>query len=169
MNGPAARPASFFTKPADAVVGDGETVAYPPETENFHYEAELVVAIGKTGRDILEEDALSHIWGYAVGNDLTRRDLQLKARDQGRPWNWRKAFGRSALIGPCAQGERGRPSGKRRHSPHGERRGETGRRSLRIDLVCSRNYLDLVPVDDAKARRLDHDRHVGRRRSHGGR
>ncbi len=59
-----------------------------------------MVAIGKTERDILEEDALSHVWGYAVGNDLTRRDLQLKARDQGRPWDWRKAFDRSAVIGP---------------------------------------------------------------------
>lgn len=93
-------PPFFFTKPADAVVESGETVAYPPETENFHYEAELVVAIGTGGRNIAEDDALSHVWGYAIGNDLTRRDLQLKARDQGRPWDWGKAFDRSAVIGP---------------------------------------------------------------------
>jgi fumarylpyruvate hydrolase len=93
-------PPFFFTKPADAVVGDGETVAYPPETENFHYEAELVVVIGKPGRNITEADALAHVWGYAVGNDLTRRDLQLVAREQGRPWDWGKAFDRSAVIGP---------------------------------------------------------------------
>ena len=75
-------PPFFFTKPADAVVMDGETVAYPPETENFHYEAELVAVIG------------------TAGNDRTRRDLQLKAREQGRPWDWGKAFDRSAVIGP---------------------------------------------------------------------
>ena len=93
-------PPFFFTKPADAVVDSGETVAYPPETENFHYEAELVVVIGKAGHDIPVADALSHVWGYAVGNDLTRRDLQLKAREQGRPWDWGKAFDRSAVIAP---------------------------------------------------------------------
>lgn len=93
-------PPFFFTKPADAVVDGGETVAYPPETENFHYEAELVAVIGKSGREIEEQDSLSHVWGYAVGNDLTRRDLQLRAREQGRPWDWGKAFDRSAVIGP---------------------------------------------------------------------
>jgi fumarylpyruvate hydrolase len=93
-------PPFFFTKPADAVVDSGETVAYPPETENFHYEAELVAVIGKAGRKIPEKDSLSHVWGYAIGNDLTRRDLQLKARDKGRPWDWGKAFDCSAVIGP---------------------------------------------------------------------
>lgn len=93
-------PPFFFTKPADAVVASGETVAYPPETENFHYEAELVAVIGTGGTNIAEEDSLTHVWGYAVGNDLTRRDLQLKAREQGRPWDWGKAFDRSAVIGP---------------------------------------------------------------------
>jgi fumarylpyruvate hydrolase len=93
-------PPFFFTKPADAVVMDGETVAYPPETANFHYEAELVVVIGKGGVNIAEEDTHDHIWGYAVGNDLTRRDLQLEAREKGRPWDWGKAFDRSAVIGP---------------------------------------------------------------------
>ncbi|UYN99383.1 MAG: fumarylacetoacetate hydrolase family protein [Devosia sp.] len=93
-------PPFFFTKPADAVVDSAEVVAYPPETGNFHYEAELVVAIGKAGSDIAEAQALDHVWGYAVGNDLTRRDLQLAAREQGRPWDWGKAFDRSAVIGP---------------------------------------------------------------------
>jgi fumarylpyruvate hydrolase len=97
---PDREPPFFFTKPADAVVMDGETVAYPPETENFHYEAELVVVIGTGGRDIAEAHALSHVWGYAVGNDLTRRDLQLAARELGRPWDMGKAFDRSAVIGP---------------------------------------------------------------------
>lgn len=98
---PDREPPFFFTKPADAVVMDRETVAYPPETENFHYEAELVVIIGTGGRDIAEADALSHVWGYAVGNDLTRRDLQLAARELGRPWDMGKAFDRSAVIGPA--------------------------------------------------------------------
>ncbi len=93
-------PPFFFTKPADAVVESGEAIAYPPETENFHYEAELVAVIGTGGINIPEEKSLDHVWGYAVGNDLTRRDLQLKAREQGRPWDWGKAFDRSAVIGP---------------------------------------------------------------------
>ena len=92
-------PPFFFTKPADALVDTGATVPYPAETGNFHYEAELVVAIGKGGFRISEESAAAHIYGYAVGNDLTRRDLQLKAREAGRPWDWGKAFDRSA---PCA-------------------------------------------------------------------
>jgi fumarylpyruvate hydrolase len=93
-------PPFFFTKPADAVVEDGQTVAYPPETRNFQHEAELVVAIGKAGREIPEDLAHDHIFGYAIGNDLTRRDLQLAAREAGRPWDWGKAFDRSAVIGP---------------------------------------------------------------------
>jgi fumarylpyruvate hydrolase len=97
---PDREPPFFFTKPADAVVDDNATVAYPPQTENFHYEAELVVAIGKGGVDIDEQDALDHVWGYAIGNELTRRDLQLAARDKGRPWDWGKAFDHSAVCGP---------------------------------------------------------------------
>lgn len=97
---PDREPPFFFTKPADAVVDDKETVAYPPETNNFHYEAELVIAIGKDGVNIPEGQALEYVWGYAIGNDLTRRDLQLTAREQGRPWDWGKAFDRSAVCGP---------------------------------------------------------------------
>ncbi|TXH70125.1 MAG: FAA hydrolase family protein [Thiothrix sp.] len=97
---PDREPPFFFTKPADAVVDDQQTVAYPPETNNFHYEAELVLAIGKGGTNIPEAQALDYIWGYAIGNDLTRRDLQLIAREQGRPWDWGKAFDRSAVCGP---------------------------------------------------------------------
>ncbi|MEO1293531.1 MAG: fumarylacetoacetate hydrolase family protein [Pseudomonadota bacterium] len=89
----------FFTKPADAVVDSGSAVPYPPLTENLHHEIELVVAIGIGGARITEEAALGHVWGYAVGVDLTRRDLQLAAREKGRPWDWGKAFDFSA---PCA-------------------------------------------------------------------
>jgi len=92
----------FFCKPADAVVpAQGEepaSVAFPPRTENLHHEIELVVAIGKTGRDIPVAEAENHIFGYAVGLDLTRRDLQFLMRDKGRPWELGKAFDQSAPI-----------------------------------------------------------------------
>ena len=90
----------FFTKPADTVIDDGATIPYPPLTNDLHHEAELVVAIGKGGTDIAEETALEHIWGYAAGNDLTRRDLQAEAKAAGRPWDWAKGFDNSALCGP---------------------------------------------------------------------
>jgi fumarylpyruvate hydrolase len=90
----------FFTKPADAVVASGQAVPYPPRTQNFHHEIELVVAIGQRAKNVAVGDANRHIWGYAVGNDLTRRDLQLQARDKGRPWDTGKAFDHSAVISP---------------------------------------------------------------------
>lgn len=93
-------PPFFFLKPADAVVDDCATIPYPPQTENFHFEAELVAVIGTGGKNIAEENSLDHVWGYAVGNDLTRRDLQLKAREQGRPWDLGKGFDKSAPVGP---------------------------------------------------------------------
>lgn len=93
-------PPFFFTKPADALVEDGTTIPYPSGTENLHYEAELVVAIGTGGRDISEVDALEHVYGYACGNDLTRRDLQTAAKKAGRPWDMAKGFDRSAVVGP---------------------------------------------------------------------
>lgn len=89
----------FFTKPADAVVENGTILPYPAATENLHFEAELVVAIGKAGRDIAEADALDHVYGYACGNDLTRRDLQAQAKQAGRPWDMAKGFDGSAVIG----------------------------------------------------------------------
>lgn len=95
---PDREPPFFFTKPADAVVANGVDVPYPSRTDNFHHEIELVVAIGKAGRDIRLQDAEEHIYGYAVGNDLTRRDIQLKARSEGRPWDAGKAFDLSAPI-----------------------------------------------------------------------
>lgn len=88
----------FFCKPADAVVPNDANVPYPSGTKNFHHEIELVVAIGQGGRDISAEVALEHVFGYAVGIDLTRRDLQLSARDKGRPWDAGKAFDLSAPL-----------------------------------------------------------------------
>ena len=97
---PDREPPFFFLKPADTVVDNGASVPYPPETKDFHYEIELVVAIAKAGVDIPVERALDHVFGYAVGIDLTRRDLQLQAREQGRPWDWGKGFDLSAPIAP---------------------------------------------------------------------
>ncbi|PVM83463.1 fumarylacetoacetate hydrolase family protein [Caulobacter endophyticus] len=96
---PDREPPFFFTAWAETVVPDGATIAYPQKTENFHYEAELVVAVGKTGRNIAVEDALDHVWGYAVGLDMTRRDLQLEARAQGRPWDTGKNVEQSSPLG----------------------------------------------------------------------
>lgn len=97
-------PPFFFLKPADAVlpVPEGSTgeMAYPPLTKNLHHEIELVVAIGVGGRDIPVEDAPKHIWGYAIGLDMTRRDLQNDMKKQGRPWSIGKGFDQSAPIGP---------------------------------------------------------------------
>jgi fumarylpyruvate hydrolase len=97
-------PPFFFMKPADAVlpVAQGETGAmdYPALTSNLHHEIELVVAIGVGGSRIAAAEALQHVWGYAVGLDMTRRDLQNDMKKQGRPWCIGKAFEQSAPIGP---------------------------------------------------------------------
>ena len=93
-------PPVFFTKPADAVVEQGVKIAYAAETADLHYEIELVIAIGKGGRNIEAADALAHVYGYAVGIDMTRRDTQAKAKKAGGPWDHAKAFDQSAPIGP---------------------------------------------------------------------
>jgi len=97
-------PPFFFMKPADAVlpVAEGATgeMDYPPQTRNLHHEIELVVAIGRGGRAIAAADAVHHIWGYAVGLDMTRRDLQGEMKKQGRPWCIGKGFDQSAPIAP---------------------------------------------------------------------
>ena len=86
----------FFSKPSDAVVIDNKPVTYPPATSNLHYEVELVVALASGGINISVGDALSHVLGYAVGIDFTRRDLQTEAKKQGRPWDAAKGFDQSA-------------------------------------------------------------------------
>lgn len=97
-------PPFFFCKPDNAVVpveyGEVLELEYPSETSNYHYEAELVAVIGVGGSDIPMERALEHVWGYAVGLDMTRRDLQMKMREMGRPWEIGKAFDHSAPLGP---------------------------------------------------------------------
>lgn len=93
-------PPFFFLKPADAIVQNGATIPYPAATSDFHYEGELVAAIGKAGSDIPVERANDHIFGYAVGIDLTRRDLQEQAKQMRRPWDMGKGFDHSA---PCTE------------------------------------------------------------------
>jgi fumarylpyruvate hydrolase len=95
-------PPFFFTKPADAVVDSGATIPYPALTQNLHHEIELVAAIGRGGLRITRDAALDHVWGYGVGVDLTRRDLQDVAKKAARPWDWAKGFDQSAPCGPLA-------------------------------------------------------------------
>ncbi len=97
-------PPFFFCKPTDTIVnvapGSTAQVSYPSATQDYQHEIELVVAIGKVGRDIPVEQANAHVFGYAVGLDMTRRDLQIASRDKGRPWETGKAFDQSAPIAP---------------------------------------------------------------------
>lgn len=109
---PDREPPFFFLKPADAVLEQAE-VPYPPATANLHHEIELVVAIGQGGADIPVAQALQHVYGYAVGLDLTRRDLQLQARELGRPWDAGKGFDHSAPCTPI------QPAANIGHPDHG--------------------------------------------------
>ncbi len=92
----------FFTKPSDAVVADAQAIRYPSATANLHFEIELVLALHSGSENIAIEQALSHVFGYAVGNDLTRRDLQLEAKHAGLPWDISKAFDQSAAVSAIA-------------------------------------------------------------------
>lgn len=99
---PDREPPFFFTKPADAVVDSGVDLIYPPQTDDMHFEIELVIAMAKGGSDIAQDDVYDHIWGAGVGIDLTRRDLQAIAKKMGRPWDLAKGFDRSAPIAPLS-------------------------------------------------------------------
>lgn len=95
---PDREPPFFFSKPAHAIVINNGAVDYPSITENLHHEVELVVAIGKAASNVDAENAYNYIYGYAVGNDLTRRDIQAVAKKKGRPWDVAKGFDQSAPI-----------------------------------------------------------------------
>lgn len=103
---PTREPPFFFTKPADALVIAGADAPYPPATKDLHHEIELVVAIGREATGIDANAALDHVWGYAAGIDLTRRDLQAEAKKAGRPWDMAKGFDASASIGDIAPASR---------------------------------------------------------------
>ncbi|HJN94768.1 MAG TPA: fumarylacetoacetate hydrolase family protein [Gammaproteobacteria bacterium] len=95
---PKQNPPVFFSKPADAIVIDNAAVQYPPATNNLHHEVELVVALGRGGRNIAVDEAPQCIFGYAVGIDFTRRDLQAEAKQKGKPWDAAKGFDQSAPL-----------------------------------------------------------------------
>jgi fumarylpyruvate hydrolase len=101
---PSRQPPFFFTKPADAVVASGLTLPFPMRTANLHHEVELVVALRRGGVRVQPSDVQSMIFGYAVGIDLTRRDMQAEAKKAGRPWDMSKGFDQSAPIGPLTRG-----------------------------------------------------------------
>lgn len=96
---PDREPPFFFMKPATAIVTEGRAMAYPSLSKDVHHEIEMVVALGKGGANIPADQALNHVWGYGVGLDMTRRDLQGEAKKMGRPWDTGKAFDQSA---PCS-------------------------------------------------------------------
>ncbi|MEO5699441.1 MAG: fumarylacetoacetate hydrolase family protein [Casimicrobiaceae bacterium] len=95
---PDREPPFFFMKAANSIVASGSTIAYPVRTKDVHHEIEMVVAIAKGGRDIPVDTALEHVWGYGVGLDMTRRDLQGEAKKMGRPWEMGKSFDASAPV-----------------------------------------------------------------------
>ena len=131
----------FFTKSADTLVGSGGSIGYPSETSNFHFEMELVVALQSRVFRATSEEAGAAIFGFACGLDMTRRDLQLEARDQGRPWDVGKSFEESAVMGPL-----------RRYAECGLI--EAGAITLRIngDVKQSGDIADLIwPVTDVIA------------------
>ena len=104
----------FFTKTPSAICASGSTIPYPPGTENCHYEMELVAALGKPGFRIAEADTLNHVYGYACGLDMTRRDLQFAMRDKGLPWDFGKDFEHAAVIAPITRAaDWGAPAGQR--------------------------------------------------------
>ncbi|MBV9734988.1 MAG: fumarylacetoacetate hydrolase family protein [Acidisphaera sp.] len=103
---PDREPPFFFSKPADALLTREADMPYPPMTEDLHHEMELVAAIGTGGADIPESRALDHVWGYAAGLDMTRRDLQGQAKKEGKPWEMGKGFDASAPTGELAPAAR---------------------------------------------------------------
>ncbi len=150
---PDKEPPFFFLKPADAVVPGGGGIHYPPGTGNYHHEVELVVALREGGRRIGVAEALAKVFGYAVGLDMTRRDLQLKARDMGRPWDFGKGFDESAPIAPLTPASRW--SDPTRGAISLEVNGETRQAADLSDLIWSvaetisylSDYYTLAPGD----------------------
>ena len=143
----------FFSKPADALWLDGGTVPFPPRTENFHFEMELVVAIGKEAVNVSVESALDHIFGYAAGVDLTRRDLQAWAKENGRPWDMAKSFDHSAPVTPLrAALEIGHPeSGRIELSVNGETKqdGDLAQQVWKVPEIVANlsTFIQLKPGD----------------------
>jgi fumarylpyruvate hydrolase len=139
---PEREPPFFFTKWAETLMPDGAVIAYPQKTADFQFEAELVVAIGRSGRNLEPAAALAHVYGYAAGLDMTRRDLQLEARGQGRPWDIGKNVEQSSPLGTIV------PSGQAEFNP--------GRGAIRLtvngEVKQDADLSDLIwPVADVVA------------------
>jgi fumarylpyruvate hydrolase len=145
MGGDDREPPFFFAKPADAIVPPGRDPAYPSATANLHHEVELVAALGAGGADVSAQGALSLVFGYAVGVDLTRRDLQAAARDKGHPWDAAKGFDDAAPIGAI------RPAGRCGDVQGGIRLSVNG--AARQDSAVS-NMIWSLPEIIAQASRL---------------
>ena len=164
---PDREPPFFFTKPADAIVicadpKNPTKVAYPSATKNLHHEMELVVAMKSGGTDIPVDKALDHVFGYAVGLDMTRRDLQNQAKDMGRPWDMGKGFDQSAPIGEIFRDRRS-ATRQGHHPARCQRQDPPEVGPQRADLERARD--DLLPVRPGGAgrRRPDLHRHARRR------
>lgn len=123
----------YFSKSAEATIASGATIAYPPGTENYHFEMELVLAIGKPVFRIPVDEAFSAVYGYGCGLDMTRRDLQLAARAKGRPWDLGKDFEQSAVFAPLVKTEAVETIGPQRI--HLEVNGETKQEAHLSDLI----------------------------------
>ena len=156
---PDREPPFFFTKRTDAVVDSGAIVPCPSATSNFQYEIELVVAIGREGFDVSREAALDLLFGYYVGINLARRDLQLEARDRGRPWDWGKAFDQLAPVAPlhCING-----GWHRARAASGSPSPVLKQDADLVELVWP--VADIVSIHGAQTRRRHHNRKAGRRR-----
>jgi fumarylpyruvate hydrolase len=150
---PQREPPFFFGKPQDALVPRGGEIAYPPATSNLHYEVELVAALKSGGRDIPADRALDCVYGYAVGIDLTRRDLQAKFKDKGHPWELAKGFDQSAPISDLVPADRlGKPtSGAIWLAVNGQerQRGDLGQMTWSVAEVIAHlsSYLTLAAGD----------------------
>ena len=164
----ASRPSSSPSRPTPSCVcadpKNPTKIAYPPATKNLHHEMELVVAMKSGGADIPVDKALDHVFGYAVGLDMTRRDLQNQAKDMGRPWDMGKGFDKSAPIGEIYPASEGRPSGQGHHPARRQRQDPPEVRPQRADLERARDDLLSLGPGDAGRRRPDLHRHARRRR-----
>jgi fumarylpyruvate hydrolase len=159
MGGDDRDPPFFFAKPADAVVLPGANPAYPMATGDLHHEIELVAAIGRSGAEITPDQALDLVFGYAVGVDLTRRDLQAQAREKRQPWDAAKGFDQSAPISAIRRWTGAPPQGGIRLSVNDEVRQQAVERG--------RGHLRGVQALAAGAGRPDLHRHAGGRRPAG--
>ncbi|MGY4623047.1 hypothetical protein ACVWY3_000803 [Bradyrhizobium sp. USDA 4486] len=145
-------PPFFFAKHADMLVPDGATIPYPPLTKDLHHEVELIVAMKSGGLNIPADKALDHIYGYAVGIDLTRRDLQIASRKKERPWEIGKSFDYSGALLGGAAGCEDRSSLQGQDLAHRQWQGSPEGRPHRIDLERAGDHLAALATGEARRR-----------------